>query len=97
MSRYIDADKLYEDMQWSIQHDMYDKPFDYLEEIDCQPTADVRENVRGHWELKTCDLYGLADKVTAWANYCSVCGYHYGTPYNFCPHCGADMRGDNHD
>lgn len=59
------------------------------------PTADVRENIRGHWKLKTSDLYGLADKVTAWANYCSVCGYHYGTPYNFCPHCGSDMRGDN--
>lgn len=56
------------------------------------PSTDIRENVKGHWELKTSDLYGLADKVTAWANYCSVCGYHYGTPYNFCPNCGAEME-----
>ena len=110
MSRYIDAEKLalhlsdyalQESPNWGANgygnQDAYDAINECIKAIDDQPTADVRENVRGHWELKTCDLYGLADKVTAWANYCSVCGYHYGTPYNFCPHCGADMRGDNHD
>lgn len=59
--------------------------------------SDVRENVKGQWKLKTTDLYGLADKVTAWANYCSICGYHYGTPYNFCPHCGAEMKKGEED
>lgn len=32
---------------------------------------------------------------------CSICGHGSGTglnPYNFCPHCGADMRGGkNHE
>lgn len=51
--RYIDAEKLYESMQWNIQHDMYDKPFDYLAEIDYQPTADVVEIVR----CKDCKHY----------------------------------------
>ena len=43
MSRYIDADALYEEMQWSIEHDMYDKPFDYLAEILEAPTISTKE------------------------------------------------------
>lgn len=34
-------------------------------------------------------------------HYCSVCGFEetewYTKDYNFCPHCGADMRGKNDD
>ena len=33
-----------------------------------------------------------------WINrqfHCSVCGDQEITLYNFCPHCGADMRGNN--
>ena len=88
MSRYIDADKLYEDMQWSIQHDMYDKPFDYLAEIDCQPTADVRENVRGEWKKRK-------DKPLQNWYQCSNCGAICGETPKYCSECGADMRGDN--
>ena len=36
--RLIDADALREDMQWAIDHGMYDKPYDYLAEIDDAPT-----------------------------------------------------------
>jgi len=49
------------------------------------PAADVRENVRGKW--------------IHWArsDECSVCGYNtgkYEMGSNFCPNCGADMRGE---
>ena len=51
--------------------------------VDTRPT--------GEW--KQVDL--LADRL------CSVCGYGVwdseAEEYNFCPHCGADMRGDKHD
>lgn len=51
------------------------------------PAADVRPVVWGEW--KHSESAGLYT--------CSVCG-QYGTvhdalDYNFCPHCGADMRG----
>ena len=50
--------------------------------------ADVRPVVRGRWIEKPY-LLGTT-------NVCSVCGENYGMPhgkYNFCPSCGADMRG----
>ena len=53
-----------------------------------QPAADVRPVVRGRWIEKPY-LLGTT-------NVCSVCGENYGMPhgkYNFCPNCGADMRG----
>lgn len=51
--------------------------------------ADVRPVVRGRWIEKPY-LLGTT-------NVCSVCGENYGMPhgkYNFCPRCGADMRGE---
>lgn len=56
------------------------------------PAADVRPVVRGRWE---------PDR--GWFG-CSCCGGSpiidkYDEPYlsDFCPHCGADMRGDNNE
>ena len=59
-----------------------------LEAIETLPAADVRLVVRGQWIEKPY-LLGTT-------NVCSVCGENYGMPhgkYNFCPRCGADMRG----
>lgn len=59
-----------------------------LEAIETLPAADVRLVVRGRWIEKPY-LLGTT-------NVCSVCGENYGMPhgeYNFCPNCGADMRG----
>ena len=54
------------------------------------PAADVRENVRGEW------IEGRGDDCT-----CSKCHYEslffYGgkrCKSDFCPNCGADMRGE---
>ena len=52
----------------------------------------VSENKYGQWEQKPSrlgsnyELYG-----------CSVCGwiFTFKPDYNFCPHCGADMRERN--
>lgn len=62
------------------------------EEFDAFPAADVRPVVRGRWSEKPY-LLGTT-------NVCSVCGENYGMPhgkYNFCPNCGADMRGGSGD
>ena len=100
MARYIDADKFkvwfdnhYDDEEFTVGYIV-----GILEE---QPTADVRENVHGKWiyyetendrydEIKcpfckktyTVDAYRIDDiGFTA-------------TDFNFCPNCGADMRGN---
>ena len=57
--------------------------------LDNIPKADVRENVRGEWILEDeSDVYEL------WK--CSKCGNGaFDARYDFCPNCGADMRGEN--
>lgn len=62
------------------------------------PAADVRENVRGSF---VGDYDGYADGNPVhdiWS--CSNCGVVFEDwdekpTYNFCPNCGADMRGEN--
>ena len=94
MSRYIDADKAIKDCQ-SLRET-------YL--IDSQPTADVRENVKGRW-VEVVDRTEMYDKegVKTWGMLfqCNQCGFilnaiegHTGQ-YNFCPNCGAEMRGES--
>ena len=81
MSRYIDADKLQEEFK-----ELHGGKRSLL--IDTQPTADVRENVKGKWLQDKHDEagYGYFD--------CSVCGADFYDVYDFCPNCGADMRAD---
>lgn len=83
MSRYIDADLLQEDFK-------ADHGGKRSLMIDTQPTADVRENVHGEW---------IADELTGWL--CSNCGEHIVLNVkmhgNYCPNCGADMKGDNNE
>lgn len=97
MPRYIDADLLQEDFK-------ADHGGKRSLMIDTQPTADVRENIRGEW-IVVVDKTEIYDKegVKTWATLfqCNQCGFvlnavegHIGQ-YNFCPNCGADMRGDN--
>ena len=57
------------------------------------PVADVRENVHGEWEIE-CEPDGQP-----YCLHCSVCDQEWEkigivSFYDFCPYCGADMRGD---
>lgn len=59
-----------------------------LNEIKSLPAADVRPVVRGKWIRPTRVPDSMLDE-------CSVCGFDTGAyTFNFCPNCGADMRGD---
>ena len=55
---------------------------EYLDEV---PAADYRPVVRGKWLHEGSDVWR-----------CSQCGYGimpWNAGQNFCPNCGADMRG----
>ena len=54
------------------------------------PSADVAEVKHGKWEMKP-DPYGFFEEIPV----CSECGCttEMRKTYNFCPNCGADMRG----
>lgn len=89
MSRYIDADRLKEELKNSgycnnnwLDIEMY---------INNQPTADVRENVKSEKIISG----GSADSdgATLWFR-CSACDGSVDISDNFCKHCGADMRGE---
>ena len=86
MSRYIDADLLQEDFK-------ADHGGKRSLMIDTQPTADVRENVRGEWRYGTYYVQGREEKWL-FPN-CSICHKEFDKEYNFCPNCGADMRGES--
>ena len=92
MSRYIDADLLQEDFK-------EDHGGKRSLMIDTQPTADVRENVRGEWIddgihgdwAWETDGHGVCWQI--WK--CSRCGRGTKIRSNFCPSCGAEMRGES--
>ena len=83
MSRYIDADKLkiiYASKDVEKFADAFNK---FVDDI---PTADVRENVMGEWiDMLDSELFVFKK--------CSLCGETGVKTMNFCPNCGADMRG----
>lgn len=81
MARYIDADKLYEEMLNSIA-------INALEVIKKQPTEDVAPVVHAHWihpfsndivQCSNCENY-FQDKVNV-----------HSAVYHYCPCCGAKM------
>lgn len=85
MSRYIDADKLQEEFK-----ELHGGKRSLL--IDTQPTADVRENVKGEWIRRDSRYVG-------WISFdCSVCGEtleldrETSNDFKYCPFCGANMR-----
>lgn len=81
---------------------MSERKEDEADMINGQPTADVKPVVRGEWVFNSYDedAYDVHGNKS-WANryYCSNCNFerafiedHTGQ-YNYCPNCGADMRG----
>ena len=98
MSRYIDADMLYVDWYDSFvaddgtEHDNI--PLISKGQIDDAPSIDI-EPKRGEWIDYTCGS----------GCYCSNCGWDGDDiideciiqDFDFCPNCGADMRGEDND
>lgn len=58
--------------------------------ITSAPTIDAVSVVHGEWIDKSGGIEG------AW-NYCSVCGEQAIDLYDFCPNCGADMKGNKNE
>ena len=58
-------------------------------------SADVRENVKGEWideKRLSYEYDGNEVVVVTWK--CSKCGEETNVRSNFCPECGADMKGE---
>lgn len=56
-----------------------------LYELSCMPSADVRENVKSTWH----HYEGMYS--------CNHCDDAFYDSSPFCPNCGADMRGKEHE
>ena len=106
MSRYIDADKLYElirtndyrlaTINGSIDYGMF--TIRIKQAIDEIPTADVAEVRHGKW--LTCEEQFPDRKLTKKSNlgvFCNNCHSHADNMTDYCPHCGAKMDGDTND
>lgn len=115
MSRYIDADPLEKQLNRYVEYNddgeqeiNADEVFITLHE---QPTADVRENVKGEW-IPVTKIYKVTEDQfpnmhIEWVDAskpdeidavrCSECGevFDFQDARNWCAECGADMRGEN--
>ena len=61
--------------------------------LDCCPTLDVKPIVKGKWIEYTSELdYSTETRYT-----CNRCGEMSCCKGNFCPDCGADMRGETNE
>lgn len=84
MSDYIDRQELIENLKkFAPEH--YTALIDDL--IRKQPAADVRPAVCGKWG------HGYYDWSGKFVMDCSACSWSNKELSDFCPNCGADMRG----
>ena len=94
MSKLIYVDRLKKDILalqdcYNGFSDTYDKAC-IIGVIDEQPTIEERKT--GKWIRKK----SVIDCATFVGEECSECGYFKSMGHaNFCPNCGADMRGNN--
>ena len=71
--------------------DYEEKPvIESIEKLKKQSTADVVEVVHGEW-MKCKRIQGVKYFM------CSLCGKMEKNEHNFCPNCGADMRGEKNE
>ena len=95
MSKWIDADALHDALKakqkWVVRcGDKHNEGYTYDQvhfAIDDAPSIDI-EPKRGEWIE---DEEDWRHQIVFWR--CSECGYAVSTMYNFCPNCGARMKG----
>ena len=96
--RPIDAIKYSENLVWMIGHGEFSSPLDALRralyDLAQTPTLTLDDlRPKGRWNPLPED-----DREQMVGDQCSLCGYEYlGSHFNFCPSCGADMRGSAND
>ena len=96
--RLIDADAAIDAvLELNVEHRVswVDAVIDMLDEM---PTEQLK---KGRWEEPALENVKAAGVEEVQSARCSACGLYHTTPYlyhfkyyNFCPHCGADMRKD---
>ena len=85
MDKYINADKLRQAVLAQSPNIYSDwETAGVLNLINKQPTADVKEVVRGKWIGQSSDDEDFCE--------CSICGHYQEDVSDFCLSCGADMR-----
>lgn len=90
--RLIDANaiKYYDHMECYGAGIYRNNPIAYKDDIDEMPTVDAVEVVHAQWKVECKNRHK-----------CSNCGFGRNTDtqmgWNFCPQCGADMRGDENE
>lgn len=99
MTRLIDADALKDDiLKSAVMIDDRGIQTGYeiaIELIKKQPTIDAEPVRHGQWKCTYLPNGFLLEQT------CSECGLTFeepsGVDYNYCPNCGADMRGESDD
>lgn len=93
MAEYIDREALLRELRLWHMHRNDEMP-DYFHYtgikawIEALPAADVQPVKHGRWIKPTRVPDSMLDE-------CSVCGFDCGAyTFNYCPNCGADMRGE---
>ena len=73
-----------------VFHDLTDEFYGVMQVLDELPSTDRK----GQW-IDRIEEHGDSIGIYPWEAFkCSECGHlTAGNEYNFCPHCGADMRG----
>ena len=93
-------------MYWETARRIIDSPrskSQMLTVLDSVPPVEALERKHGEWIERNVTQDRRDAKIPEWQSAkCSVCGKYHTTPYmyyftnyNYCPNCGANMRGED--
>lgn len=82
--------------KWKIVYNIGDAPCracgtgDMIDDLENAPT--IEERKKGKWKRAYLDHEAMGERPSIL--YCSICNQCIAYPTNYCPNCGADMRGE---